>query len=317
MKRIKYPRRTSSELTVLKNSYKSIYSNAEIVAMQTAWDNWKIRNHVTTIPETIEQLLCSDINSLVDIFERFITLPIPSKIVGPDGKNVRSVEYKELDKIFNYQNKYASRIAKFFCEHSNDFGLCSCHYCELAYVNTYIRMNGKTAKIHQHFDVDHYLPKNLCPITGLSLFNFVPSCQVCNSRIKLSKLLGTTKTEWIKFSPISETYSFNNNVKIQLRMHKGPNTSFRKKGEYYIHFRCKNGFRTFVDFFHLEERYEFHKLEAIRIKQLKAKYPRSARKKIAYLLGCSEAKVKEDLFHEQYLNDNNRCFAKLTSDMLK
>jgi len=30
-----------------------------------------------------------------------------------------------------------------------------------------------------------------------------------------------------------------------------------------------------------------------------------------------EAQVTEDLFHEQFLKQNNRCFTKLTSDMLK
>ena len=57
-------------------------------------------------------------------------------------------------------------------------------------------------------------------------------------------------------------------------------------------------------------------MEAMRIKQLKAHYPQSARRKIARLLGTSEKKVREDLFHEHYLKDNGRCFAKLTRDML-
>ena len=73
-------------------------------------------------------------------------------------------------------------------------------------------------------------------------------------------------------------------------------------------FRCKNGFRKDVRFFHLQERYEFHKLEAIRIKKLRQQYPLSARRKIARLLGVSESVVKEDLFHEQYMKDSNRCF---------
>lgn len=122
--------------------------------------------------------------------------------------------------------------------------------------------------------------------------------------------------EWIQFSPVGENYGFEDNVKIRLRMHRGPDTTFKKKGEYYIYFRCKNGFRKEVDFFHLEERYEFHKMEAMRLKQLKAQYSMSARRKIARLLGKTEAEVKEDLFHKKNLKDNHRCFSKLTADML-
>ena len=58
-------------------------------------------------------------------------------------------------------------------------------------------------------------------------------------------------------------------------------------------------------------------MEAMRLKRLKAQYPQSARKKIAGMLGKTEAEVREDLFHKKYLKDNHRCFAKLTEDMLK
>lgn len=316
MKRINYPARNSLEFLALKEDYKSIYTNDELSEMQKEWNRWKSRYNVTNISETVEELLLADIDVLVDVFERFKTLPIPQKITGGNGRTERSLQYKELDKIFKYANKYDKRIAKFFCDQADNLGLCSCSYCELAYINSYELTNGTSRTNKHHFDIDHYLPKMLCPILGLSLFNFVPSCQVCNSRIKSSRLIGTTKAELVKYSPVSDTYAFDSNVKICLRMRKGPNTDFRKKEEYYIHFKCKNNFREIVDFFHLEERYEFHKLEAMRIKQIEARYPQSARKMIAHLLGCSETKVREDLFHENYLQNNNRCFSKLTRDML-
>ena len=317
MRRIEYPKRGTPEFDALKVAYKKIYSTAEMTHMQTDWDNWKTRNHVTTISETVETLMLADVDLLADVYKRFAALPVRRKMPGPNGRKVRSTEMKELDAIFRYTQYFDDRIAKFFCDHADELHISSCHYCELAYVNVYKVINGWTATTYQHFDVDHFLPKTKCPIIGLSLFNFVPSCQVCNSRIKSSRTVGKTKREWIQYSPVNETYGFDKEVSICLRMHKRPDTTFRKKGEYYIYFRCKNGFRTEVDFFHLEERYEFHKLEAMRLKKLKAQYPQSARRKIAGLLGKSEAEVKEDLFHKKYLKDNHRCFAKLTEDMLK
>ena len=318
MKRIKYPERGTQEFDDIKDAYKAIYSAAELAKMETDWADWKMRNGVTTITETVEELMVADVDVLSDVYDKFVNLgQVKEKVPNGKGGLERSLEYKELDDIFKYYQHYDSRIAKFFRDHAEELGICSCHYCELAYVNTYQVIVGNKAIVHQHFDVDHYLPKTHCPILGLSLFNFVPSCQVCNSRIKSSRLIGANKADWAKFSPVSETYGFEDNVKIRLRMHRGPDTTFKKKGEYYIYFRCKNGFREPVDFFHLEERYEFHKPEAMRIKQLKARYPQSARRNIARLLGITEGRVREDLFHEHFLKDNNRCFAKLTSDMLK
>lgn len=285
--------------------------------MQRRWYNWKRRNHVTNIPETVRELLVADVDDLADVYDRFVALPIPSTEPGPKGKDRRSKEFKNLDAIFDYSEKYGSKIASFFCSHADNLKISSCHYCELAYVNTYSVAKSSGVTIHKHFDLDHFLPKSKCPILGLSLFNFVPSCQVCNSRIKSSDTIGSDKNEWIQFSPVAANYSFDNNVTIRLRMYKGPDTTFRKKNEYYIYFRCKNGFDIPVNFFYLEERYEFHKLEALRLRALKNQYPSSARKKIAKLLGFSEAKVKEDLFHEKFLTDNDRCFAKLTRDMLR
>lgn len=318
MKRIKYPPRGSQEFDNLKAAYKAIYSVAELNSMQEDWDNWKTRYYVTNINETVEQLMLYDVAELADIYDRFTHLTqVCEKESNKNGDQVRSKAYHELDAIFKYHRHYDKRIANFFRNHADKLSICSCHYCELAYINAYQVLVGKKAEKHQHFDLDHFFPKTHCPILGLSLFNFVPSCQVCNSRIKSSHEVATNTDDWVKFSPVSESYGFEDNVKIHLRMQQGPDTTFEKKGEYYIYFRCDDGFRTLVDFFHLEERYEFHKLEAMRIKKLKAKYPQSARRKIARLLGTSESMVKEDLFHENYLKNNDRCFAKLTSDMLQ
>lgn len=72
-----------------------------------------------------------------------------------------------------------------------------------------------------------------------------------------------------------------------------------------------------MDFFHLEERYEFHKCKALRLFELKAKYPQGTIKRIAKLLRKSVSDIREDIFHKKYLNTNDMCFAKLTRDSLK
>lgn len=313
MKKIDYPDRSSLDFTTLVSDYKTIIPKAELDAMEIEWLNWKQREVLELMfPETVEELLVADVDVVADVYERFKTLrpSMPLRIKDPNtGKSVRNPKLKELDEIFHYTKKYDDSIAKFFTYHATQLHISSCYYCETAYINVY-----QTDR--RQFDVDHFIPKEKCPILGLSLFNFVPSCQVCNSRIKLAKEIGNNKAEYEAFNPAGEDYSFNNNVKIHLRLNKGFSTDLNKPDAYYIYFRSRKGFHKVIEFFHLTERYEFHKLEALRIKKLKAQYPKSARTKIAGLLGITEAKVKEDLFHEQYLQNNNRCFAKLTKDML-
>ncbi len=313
MKRIEYPDRGSVEFTTLTDEYKSIFTKAEKVSMETEWQAWKKREKLELVfPETVEDLLTADVDVLADVYKRFKSLRrrFPLKTKNSKGKKDRNPKLEQLDKIFKYTNKYDDRIAKFFIERATELRISSCYYCEMAYINVY---HDKK----RQFDVDHYLPKDKCPMLGLSLFNFVPSCQVCNSRIKIDNVVGRSKAEYEGFNPAGEHYAFESNVRIHLRLNKGFARDLNNPDAYYIYFRCTNGFRKEVRFFHLQERYEFHKLEAMRIKRLKAQYPKSARTKIARLLHTSEANVKEDLFHENFLKNNNRCFAKLTSDMLK
>lgn len=318
MKRIKYPPRGSMEFAKIVSDYKKLFA-VSLPKMETDWGNWKVRNHVTTISETVEELLCADVDALADVYDRFLALHIPSTMLDPkgSGKKVRSTEYKELDTIFKYTNKYDVVISDFFNEKATGLHITTCYYCELAYINTYNVISASTHIAKRQFDIDHFLPKTKCPIVGLSLFNFVPSCQVCNSRIKLMRELGDNVLEKQKFNPAGEDYKFDENVKIRLRMWRKPSTSFKTRGNYYLYFRCQNGFRKYVDFFHLEERYEFHKCEALRLLELKAKYPQGTIKRIAELLGKSVSDIREDIFHKKFLNSNDRCFAKLTKDILK
>lgn len=305
MKRIEYPARGSKDFNKLVSDFKAIFS-ADLPRMEQTWLNWKhYSGNAALFPETVEDLLVADVHLLSDVYSRFISRHYPLRIYRH-----RNPELELLDRLFDYTDKFCDDIADFFIDRAEQLHISSCYYCETAYINAY-------AARKRHFDVDHFLPKEKCPILALSLFNFVPSCQVCNSRIKLAKVIGNNVVDYEEFNPAGEDYAFDKYVNIRLRMMPGFKHNLSNPKAYYIYFRCKRNFRKYVDFFHLEERYEFHKSEALRIKKLKAQYPPSARKKIAMMLGFTEAKVTEDLFHEQFLKKNHRCFAKLTSNMLK
>jgi len=65
----------------------------------------------------------------------------------------------------------------------SNMGIEVCPYCNRQYISNYIDEEKKKSTA----DLDHFLPKSIFQLFSLSLYNFVPSCQVCNSRFKLAK----------------------------------------------------------------------------------------------------------------------------------
>ena len=62
-------------------------------------------------------------------------------------------------------------------------GIEICPYCQRNYISSYEENNIKKTTA----DLDHFYPKSLYPFLSLSLYNFIPSCQICNSRFKGNK----------------------------------------------------------------------------------------------------------------------------------
>ena len=62
-------------------------------------------------------------------------------------------------------------------------GIEVCPYCQRNYISSYEENNSKKTTA----DLDHFYPKSLYPFLALSLYNFIPSCQICNSRFKGNK----------------------------------------------------------------------------------------------------------------------------------
>ena len=62
-------------------------------------------------------------------------------------------------------------------------GISVCPYCNRQYISNYISIddNLKTTG-----DLDHFYPQNYYSFLSLSIYNYIPSCQICNSRMKCS-----------------------------------------------------------------------------------------------------------------------------------
>ena len=179
-------------------------------------------------------------------------------------------------------------------------------------------------KLHNHFDLDHFLPKSKCPIVGLSFKNFVPSCSVCNEKLKRDDMLGNlNRDDLLRLSPTSNLYDFDENVKISIE-DVNDNVNHLRMQEHPSDFRIcfetdDELIRTeIIDEFYLEERYNYHKCEALRLHDLMLDYPDVKIESMSKALGDSRTveQIKEDLFGLDFSKDNNRCMDKMRRDVL-
>lgn len=84
---------------------------------------------------------------------------------------------KELSSIFDYKGlckKFRNKLLK-------AMNISVCPYCNRQYITTF----GDDENIRATADIDHFYNKDTYPFLSLSLYNFIPSCQICNSRFKL------------------------------------------------------------------------------------------------------------------------------------
>ena len=310
MKPIEYPSKGTKEFADLVNDYVSIFvtdladkvtkRGRKRLGLESKWKNWKRKyGCIRVLNNSVADLLTMDFEDLSLFYEAF--LRVCSK------KRFTSKSLHDLQDIFKYTNKYDSKISAFFKRHADELKIYTCHYCDMAYINVYTE-NGKSVAKSQ-FDIDHFLPKGKCPPVALSLFNFVPSCPVCNERIKREGLPNVNLNDLKFLSPSSFAFDLPKRIKVKL----GHLTSPRKD---FIYFVAKYPYDRYVDFFHLQERYDYHKIEALRLEKLKKNYSKTQILQIAKCLHRSEKDVKEDIFNQRYMQNNHRCFAKFTIDIL-
>lgn len=179
----------------------------------------------------------------------------------------------------------------------------------------------KEIAMRRQFDIDHVLPKSICPLVALSLYNFVPSCQVCNSKLKKTRVLGKYGVPNLKLSPTSDMYEFENKVKFRLL----PKTvcdfssSLTDKKEQYqldLDTSSDSDYEYNVALFKLRERYDYHKSEALHWLEIKNRYTDARIKMIAKVLNFNFNKIKEDIFQFALDESYHRVFAKMKKDIL-
>jgi|GEM_PF-376350 len=84
------------------------------------------------------------------------------------------IDYNTLSKDKDY-NSYTL---------ANNLGIRSCTYCNRTYTITQRKRSGKKDGRLMSPQLDHWFPQSKFPLLQISFHNLIPSCEICNSRVK-------------------------------------------------------------------------------------------------------------------------------------
>lgn len=325
-----------SYISLIKETAEKIHvksrKNAKLVQLYSL-----INSKIKRIYENFE----SSVSDFPENFEKLLTLA-PREIASiyltyKKNENFRKTVDKELRMVYGVKNgkhfvldfsKFSRNIAQFFTLPDNEkiININTCFYCNKTYINSYEIGNSKK----NQFDIDHFIPKSRCSLFSLSLYNFVPSCQVCNSRIKQAgeyyKECNEEQLEML--FPSSENYKYIDYLRFRiipkniLYQQAAKSFSFSEmKDSFAIEFeelddKKSTLFKKEATAFDIIKRYEYHKKEFLVYIDKLRKYPDSYFLCYANMHGINEANnLNEGIFNKCFRNQERQIFQKIYNDI--
>jgi len=249
----------------------------------------------------LEDLLCGDYEKLVEIKNEIKTKyssknNIVKQLFNYDKANSKTITPK--------LSKLQPKISSFF---QDKVGVESCYFCNIEFINKFKNAKGE---IKNGFTLDHYMDKGKYPFLALSLYNLIPSCYTCNSKVK-----GIDEINSI--SPSSSKFDFDKKVKFTTFINSY-NLQIENEQDFNLILKeyFSKDYQEYIDGFLLNERYEYHKYRVIEMIDKRKKYPDSRIKELAHITQKTEEEVKQDLFGEYLNNDlHKRPLSKLVRDI--
>lgn len=228
--------------------------------------------------------------------------------------NLSSSDFEIIKTFFNYDksnskdfipliSKLQPKISNFFQE---NIEVHTCYYCNIDFINTF-KKNNETKNA---FTLDHVLEKADYPFLALSLYNLVPSCYVCNSKVKDSKIL-------FEFSPTNKDFDFNEKVKFKSFI-SNTNLQIEEEQDFYIKLieNYSNKYDKYIESLNLNNRYDYHKYKVLEMIQKRREYPDSRIKELSDLTKKTQEEIKQDLFGIYTSEDlHKRPLSKLIKDI--
>jgi len=134
-----------------------------------------------------------DIDELTKVLGKIKRSGNGNPILSQREQNIKAIYEQRtalLRKVFDY-DKFISKDSDFSYQLSNVKKINACPYCNRQYTLT-IEKKTRAGEVVSHIakpHFDHWFAKSRFPLLALSFYNLIPSCAVCNSSIKGSKLM--------------------------------------------------------------------------------------------------------------------------------
>ena len=255
-------------------------------------------NYKKILKYDLKDILCGDFEKLVKI----------KNTLGKKNDNkIKSFFNYDKSKINNSSpliSKLQPKIAKFFEE---NLEVNTCYYCNIDFINKFTK--GKETK--NAFTLDHVLEKAEYPFLALSLYNLVPSCYVCNSKVKDSTI------PFDNFSPTNKNFDFDERVKFKSFI-KNTNLQIEKEQDFYVKLieDYSDKYTEYIESLNLNNRYDYHKYKVLEMIQKRREYPDSRIKELSDLTNKTQEEIKQDLFGIYTSDDlHKRPLSKLIKDI--
>ncbi len=276
-------------------------------------DNWKylmgLERLLLAYPQDLEREQTS--SELEALFSGNDYIHKKSRKKGLAREKERAKKkFEEVEKYFDY-TRIISQDKETSYELAEIIGVNACIYCNRQYTLTV----GKDTHACRP-DFDHYWPQSRYPYFALSLYNLIPSCNICNSKCKGEEIFpgklnpylnGNKKEDFFTFSYIPNGHGYPEKV---VAVDLAP--------------QYENEVRKVLKHLKLEEIYSGHtNLELKEMYEFAAKYSPTYLNEllgeISTYFKFSQEEAYKMLFGTEMLakNDNNRPLSKLKRDILR
>ena len=260
------------------NYYKEIAKSKADKFNGLTFEEYYNKHYKKFLTYELKEILCGNFEKLIEI---------KNKIGKKNDNKIKSFLNYDKSKINNSSpliSKLQPKISNFFQE---NIEVHTCYYCNIDFINTF-KKNNETKNA---FTLDHVLEKADYPFLALSLYNLVPSCYVCNSKVKDSKI------PFDDFSPTNKDFDFDEKVKFKSFI-TNENLQIEKDKDFYIKLieNYSNKYDKYIESLNLDSRYDYHKYKVLEMIQKRREYPDSRIKELSLLTKKTQEEIKQDLF---------------------
>ena len=165
----------TSKPNIISTHFNSLKEDYLKESLRTSKINKQLK---TFIAENLYEIITGSPEKLQKLNNRFKRLNSYS-----DSKII----FNKVKKIFDY-DKFSKKSVKLYDAYmlAQNLDVRTCLYCNRMYTLTVAKGTKADHKITRP-QFDHFFDKAKNPLLGLSIFNLIPSCNICNSTLKGTK----------------------------------------------------------------------------------------------------------------------------------